>query len=95
MTTLADLERVERELRGVDDQSLSCARCDWWADTIAAYVAAQRERDAAERDNLLFIANARRFDRTVFADDTEFADWAQSRARFALAMDALPKEPKP
>lgn len=31
------------------------------------------------------IANAKRFDRTVFEDDTSFVDWAQSRARAAIA----------
>ena len=41
MTTLADLERVERELRAT--QFTKDIR---WADTIAAYVKAQRERDA-------------------------------------------------
>lgn len=36
------------------------------------------------------IANAKRFDRETFADDTEFADWAQSRARHTLARAAYP-----
>jgi hypothetical protein len=31
------------------------------------------------------IATAKRFDRSVFADDTEFADWAQSRCRHTHA----------
>lgn len=31
-----------------------------------------------------FIANAKRFDRLHFDDDTAFADWAQSLARHAL-----------
>lgn len=35
----------------------------------------------AELEN---IACAKRFDRDIFADDTAFSDWAQSRARFAL-----------
>lgn len=30
------------------------------------------------------IADAKRFDRERFEDDTAFADWAQSRARYAL-----------
>jgi hypothetical protein len=30
------------------------------------------------------IAEARRNDRLYFANDTDFADWAQSRARFTL-----------
>ena len=36
----------------------------------------------AELEN---IVNARRFDRDIFFDDTEFADWAQNRARALLA----------
>jgi hypothetical protein len=36
----------------------------------------------AELEN---IVNAKRFDRDIFADDTEFADWALSRARALLA----------
>jgi hypothetical protein len=39
------------------------------------------------------IVNAKRFDREVFDDDTGFADWVQSRARFTLAKcDATPGE---
>lgn len=34
------------------------------------------------------IAEAKRFDRSVFADDTEFADWAQSRCRYHVRGDA-------
>lgn len=41
----------------------------------------QREACKAELEN---IVNAKRFDRSVFADDREFADWAQSRARHTL-----------
>ncbi len=39
----------------------------------------------AARDELGNIANAKRFQRDHFRDDTEFADWAQSRARFTLS----------
>ena len=38
------------------------------------------------RRELENIANARRFDRGAFRDDTEFADWAQNRARHAAAL---------
>lgn len=31
------------------------------------------------------IADAKRFSREHFRDDTEFSDWAQSRARFTIA----------
>ena len=34
---------------------------------------------------LMNIANAKRFDRERFENDTAFADWAQSRARAAIA----------
>lgn len=33
---------------------------------------------------LHYIATAKRFDRSRFRDDTDFADWAQNRARAAL-----------
>ena len=42
---------------------------------------AEAMRTKKELEN---IVNAKRFGRTVFANDTEFADWAQSRARAAL-----------
>jgi NTP pyrophosphatase (non-canonical NTP hydrolase) len=41
---------------------------------------------------LLNIANAERFNRERFRDDTEFADWAQSRCRHAAT---LPEAPLP
>jgi hypothetical protein len=37
---------------------------------------------------LLNIANAKRFDRSVFEDDTVFADWAQARCRYVGRGDA-------
>ena len=49
-------------------------------------VVQEKEREAY-RAELLNIANARRFDRKAFRDDTEFADWAQSRARSAAAKE--------
>ena len=41
------------------------------------------------RAELLNIANAKRFDRSVFEDDTVFADWAQSRCRYVGRGDAV------
>lgn len=38
------------------------------------------------RDELLNIANAQRFNRKDFSDDSEFASWAQSRARWTLEL---------
>ena len=52
---------------------------------VPADVARDIENEADElRAELMNIANAKRFDRERFADDDSFADWAQSRARFAL-----------
>lgn len=42
-------------------------------------------RAEAAIDELRNIVNAKRNDREAFPGDTEFADWAQSRARFTLA----------
>jgi hypothetical protein len=39
---------------------------------------------------LNYIANAKRFDRDRFDDDTSFADWAQSRARHTLTLLSEP-----
>lgn len=44
----------------------------------------QRVIEAAVQE-LRNIADAKRFDKKCFDDDTTFADWAQSRARFTLA----------
>jgi hypothetical protein len=44
-----------------------------------------RAQVATLRAELSNIANAKRFDREYFDDDTSFADWAQSRARFTLS----------
>lgn len=41
-------------------------------------------RTAAAHDELRNIVEAKRFDRTRFSNDTEFADWAQNRARAVL-----------
>jgi hypothetical protein len=50
---------------------------------------AQSCGDAEQADEavkeLQNIVNAKRFDHETFADDTEFADWVQSRARHTLA----------
>jgi hypothetical protein len=55
-------------------------------------------RERAERAELELhnIANAERFNKERFRDDTEFADWAQSRCRHTLAQPSHiePKEPK-
>ena len=57
----------------------------WGVQCVDADCARGLEREAdALRAELMNLANAKRFDRDTFQDDTEFADWAQSRARFAL-----------
>jgi len=45
---------------------------------------AKQQRDEL-LDELKNIADARRFNKEHFENDTSFADWAQSRARFAIA----------
>lgn len=57
----------------------------------AAATAERSRRGQAERE-LRNIAEAKRFDRERFDNDTSFADWAQSRARHALD-DAWPEKP--
>jgi hypothetical protein len=61
--------------------------------SIGAPIAQGEQRDAEQE--LLNIANAKRFDRECFSGDTEFADWAQSRCRYTLAsrQPASPAEP--
>lgn len=60
-----------------------------WGEVTGAAAAPPLEQgQAAHTQELHNIVNAKRFDRKVFADDSEFADWAQSRARFALATPA-------
>lgn len=60
-----------------------------YASRLTPYVPAEdarrleNEADAL-RAELMNIANAKRFDRERFENDTAFTDWAQSRARFAL-----------
>ena len=54
--------------------------------TEKAFEAVNRNADLGEAatQELRNIAEAKRFDRERFDDDTSFADWAQSRARNAL-----------
>jgi len=47
-----------------------------------------REENERLRQELRNIANAKRFDRSVFETDTDFADWAQSRCRYQVRGDA-------
>ena len=54
----------------------------WARKRLASAAALADERDA--RQELRNISEAKRFDRDRFDDDTAFADWAQSRARYAL-----------
>jgi hypothetical protein len=49
-----------------------------------------KKENPTAHDELLNIANAKHFDRERFADDTEFADWAQNRARAVLAAQPKP-----
>lgn len=53
--------------------------------SIAAPLPPASNPDGQAVTELQNIVNAKRFDRETFADDTEFADWAQNRARHILA----------
>lgn len=62
-----------------------------WALFMAGFNAAERRATAAEsalaaaREELHNFVRAERFNRERFRDDTEFADWVQSRAQHTLA----------
>lgn len=67
----------------------ACGSCLWEADT-CGYPRASEQADEAVTE-LQNIVNAKRFDRDTFANDTEFADWVQSRARHTLGRAKEPK----
>ena len=50
------------------------------------------QRDGAAVAELKNIVNAKRFDVDVFEDDTQFADWVQSRARHILSAEPAAKD---
>ena len=52
---------------------------------LAAQLRETQEMLRVARDELRNIATAKRFDPKVFENGDEFADWARSRARHALA----------
>jgi hypothetical protein len=80
------------------DKPDMCAALRKWADRLRGENATMAEElegyaDAWEaervtqdlcRQELQFIALAKRFDSDAFRDDTDFADWAQTRCRFTL-----------
>lgn len=58
----------------------------WARAETAEYQLTAAKADAATLAiELKYIVDAKRFDRSVFDDDTSFADWVQSRARAAIA----------
>jgi hypothetical protein len=63
------------------------AKCDGGTCGLGGYCGeCLRDAEADEAvTELQNIVNAKRFDHETFADDTEFADWVQSRARHTLA----------
>ena len=61
----------------------------------AAVEGAALTDERAAIEELRNIANAKRFDHEMFADDTEFADWAQSRARHTLVHVTAPESSVP
>lgn len=77
---VVEIRRLCKEIMGgnlsfVDDDFARCL------------LTLRAERDALgwARVELANIVHAERFNKSHFADDTEFADWAQSRARHQLA----------
>lgn len=87
MTSLADLELHASLLRVPADRlpGGSCFVAKNAADTIAAYVAAQRERDALIRDLTTIVR----------MPNAEHEADKHNRAVELLRLSALPKEPKP
>lgn len=89
----------EREIHAADAIRALRARLEvrerlykevWKRAEAAEQLADGLQRDASEyRSELMNIAKAKRFNREYFDDDTAFADWAQSRARFTLGDAAI------
>lgn len=55
----------------------------------AAQIEALTKDAERYKGELLNIADTKRFKRDVFETDTEWADWAQSRARYVSSGDAI------
>ena len=72
-------DRLER-IQDTQSELLVCIRGNM--DIITA--ALRRPVVPQERQELSNIVNAERFNRERFRNDTEFADWVQSRARYAI-----------
>lgn len=81
-STKAALEKVEAER----DEAVASRSA-----VLQAFHIAESRAEKAEAE-LRNITNAERFNRERFRDDTEFADWAQSRARHMLARAITQKE---
>ena len=87
MTLPADMEKLIAKLRymGSMYQTGQQARGGSGGKHYLTEAADGLERMQKE---LLNIANAKRFDRSVFEDDTVFADWVQARCRYVGRGDA-------
>jgi Rad3-related DNA helicase len=86
------LQARAEKLRPIDlqDAELDAADPHTRLFLLAEYWQRKATKARAEVRN---IAEAKRFDRERFDDDTSFADWAQSRARHALDGDWPEKPP--
>jgi hypothetical protein len=88
---LAILRRDLQNMQHYDDAALiSAVITELERPSPAAAISEAKSQAEQMRDPvyvLTFIANAKRFDRLHFDDDTAFADWAQSLARHAISPD--------
>lgn len=82
MTTLADLARVERELRASNSYMLMASELNDVADTIAAYIKAQgwQPIETAPNDELILVAYDDDSIELVQAEDNDFK-WRARRTK--------------
>jgi len=100
LAEIATLQKHLKTMRGIADEWRAAyedtehgqKEREWQAERehTASVVTALKAQVSALRETLKGIAWANRFDRSLFANDAEFTDWAQSRARHAL----LTEEPQ-
>ena len=91
MTTAREALKMAAQI--LRDAGRAATSSNWYGEILHAEAAILALRDSLPQEQpggdaraeLANIANARRLDRKAFRDDTEFADWAQSRCRHTLA----------
>ena len=92
-----DIDRLVRELDVLINGEAGAAKQAKLCDIVAQV---RRARASEPPDAILAIeelknlVNAQRFDRDSFANDTEFAEWALSRARYTLGLIERASETK-